>query len=118
MLLLGLGVISGTGAGDQRDDLVTVGIAGAPARDTSTGAHHPHRVAESQHLREVVTDQDDGVTLLAQSGDQLLDASGLLHTERCGRLIHDDELGGESCCATNGYRLPLTAAESTHAGLD
>src|SRR4051812_49873586 len=42
----------GAGAGDQRDDLVAVGLLGAPASDTSAGAHHPHRVAEPQHLGE------------------------------------------------------------------
>ena len=46
---------------------------GASAADAAAGAHHPDLVAEPQDLGEVVADQQDGVALVAQPADQLLD---------------------------------------------
>ncbi len=55
---------------------------------------------------------------LAQPQDQLLDPGGLLDAEGGGRLVHDDELGGETRRAADRDGLALAAGEAAHPGPD
>src|SRR3954467_6799701 len=54
----GGGIVPGPGPGDEGDDLIAVGLTGAPPGHAPAGEHDPHGVAEPKDLGEVVADED------------------------------------------------------------
>lgn len=68
-------------------------------------------ISHLEHVRHLVADQDDREATIANVFDQCEDATGLLHAQGRGRLIHDDDPGGERGCAGNGHTLALATRQ-------
>ena len=102
----------------RRDDLFAGRLVGTTSADAASGPHDPDLVGQSQHLLEVVADQQHGVAVVAQLADQLFDFRGLLDAQGRGRLVHDDELRAEAGGPADGYGLTLAAGEAAHPGGD
>ena len=100
------------GAGDHaprsRRACVSPGLALA---DHPPAAQHPDAVGDAEDLIEVVADDEDGETPLAQTEDDLLDGPGLGHAEGGSRLVHDDQLGAPGAGAGDRHDLPLATGE-------
>src|SRR4051812_29518626 len=76
--------------------------------DLASAAHHHRAVRNGHHVVHRVRDQDDRDTGSSEPIDQLQDPRRLPEPEGSGRLVEDDELGGEGHRPGDSDRLPLT----------
>ena len=88
---------------DQRDDPLAVVRVRDFLANLATATHHRGPVGDLDDVVHGVRDDDDGPALVAQA-------------QRRGRLIQDDDLGGERGGAGHRDRLPLPTRHQAHIG--
>jgi hypothetical protein len=66
-------------------------------------------VADGEHVRHAVADEDDGDAAVAQAPDQVQHLGNLAHADRGGRLVHQHELGIREPRARDRHGLALPA---------
>ena len=98
-------------AHDDAFDGEQVGIGDGPLGDDLAPPHHDDAVGDLEDVVDVVGDEEHGVAGVAHLLDEAQHAMGLLDAEIVGRLVEDDDLGGELHGARNGDRLALAARQ-------
>src|SRR3972149_2355257 len=94
-------------------ELVNVTGDGTVA-DLAPVAQHHHSVAHRVDIFQAVTDDDDRTALRLELPHQIEYLANGRHTQGRRGLIHDDDLGVESCRAGNGHRLALAPGQTLH----
>ena len=77
--------------------------------DTSTESLDVNSVCHLEHMRHVVTDEDDWHASTAKVADQLQHQARLLHAEGSRGLVKDHDLAAERCSPGGGHGLALPA---------
>ena len=104
------------GAHDDALDGQQVGVRDGPLGDDLAPAHDDDPVGDLEDVVDVVGDEQHRVAGVAHLLDEAQHAMGLLDAEIVGRLVEDDDLGGELHGARNGDRLALAAGQRVETG--
>ncbi len=98
--------------GYQVDQIDDGRIGGAGVVDDFSSAEEVDAIANLEHLRIVVGDQDDrNIAPLLQFEHQIQDETAFAHTERGQRLVHDQDGRVRVDGTGDGNALALTARE-------
>ena len=98
-------------ARDQRHHVVRAHLVGADLGDHPAVPQHHDPVRQPEHQPGVVAGQQDRGALLAQPGDEPLDQRRLLHPERGGRLVEQQQPGVVGHRPGDRHHLPLAARQ-------
>ena len=80
----------------------------------SPAAHHHHPIADGEHVRHAMADEDDRHAGVLQAADQVENLSHLPDRDRGGRLVHQHHARLRKAGAGDRDRLPLTARHLAH----
>src|SRR5579875_137715 len=78
------------GAGDVTDEHFSAHLGDRHSDDRTSGAHHGHVVADLHDLLHVVTYQHHADTTVSKTTDEVMDMTGLLYSQCCRWLVHQD----------------------------
>ena len=82
-----------------------------PCADDAAAAQDRDAISDAEDVQQVVTDNQDGLALVAQLLDQGHHLMGFPDAERCGRLVEHQNRATFMHGAADRHRLPLTAGE-------
>jgi hypothetical protein len=107
----------GSGGGCAGHDGDSVGHRVGPRGDDGDAAAEPlhmNPVRQTEYVRHVVADQDDGQAVVTKPQNEVEHLARLLDAQRCRGLVEDDDLAGEGGGPGHGDRLSLTAGQGLH----
>src|SRR3954464_14036385 len=100
--------------GDRLDHLALRRRARLEAGDVLAEAQHGDVVGDLEDVVEVMRDDDDGESLMAEAADEIEHLARLGDAERGRRLVEDDDLRVPHDGLGDRHRLPLSTRQAGH----
>ena len=100
------------GAGDERNDVVGMGLRAMQVGDHPAMAQHDDAVCDVEDAVQSVRDEQDRNSLLAECANDLQNCCAFVDTERCGRFIEHENRRVVLCSASDGHQLSLATRQA------